>query len=156
MEANLNEAGGDVISVYIRRTKDGLEVSFKVDPSIEEFFRRWGGGRVEDVRAIGGRLWKSEQPLSIWYTNNVNSRAYVLNQPGTPLFDDDSGSVNISFIQMVGASEGRKFVCDMVVSRNELERLRTQISTGLGTFYNDYIKPAHMQVVVATEPVRPQ
>lgn len=155
MEVNLNADTGEVINILLRRTKEGVQVDVRVSPEVEEFFRRWGGGRREDTRAVGGRYWKdnANQPLLFWViAGGVNQRGYMLNSPGSPLISEDDGDTpNISFLQLEGASNGRSFTCDQVLSLKELERLRGKIGQACGTFYNDYIKPANMQVVISTK-----
>lgn len=157
MEISLNTDAGDVISIFMRRTKEGIQLDVRTTPEVEEFFQRWGGKRLEDARAIGGRLWRTEgnQPLMVWLTNGaVNSRAYLLNAPGTPLISEDDGETpNISFLQIEGVSQGKTFVCDMVMSRQEMDRMRGRIANACAAFYNDYIKPANMQVVVSAKQV---
>ncbi len=48
--------GQNVIDIKLRRHQDGVRVRVWVDPTIERFFERWGGGEQEDVRG-SGRLW---------------------------------------------------------------------------------------------------
>lgn len=148
MDASISQAGQDVISVFMRRTTEGILVNVRVQPDVEEFFKRWGGERKEDVRAVGGRLWRSGDPLSFWAMETVYVRGYTLNMPGQPLLDE-ADNPNISFIQLCGASEGVTFTCDMVVSKKELERMSTRLNNAMATFYSEYIKPAHIQLAVS-------
>lgn len=86
-----NQAGSDAITIRLSRDKRGILVRVRVAPEVEDFFRRWGGERQENVREFGA-LWNAPaagEKLHIWMIpQKVGRGAYILNQPGTELLPD--------------------------------------------------------------------
>lgn len=148
----------DAIIIKLYRSRVGVNVGIKVDPIVEEFFRKWGGGGQDDVRAVGAhRMWRGPDgqvtPLRIWTFQNREEEdaGYTLFQPGGPLMTE-SNIVNMSFLRLVGASEpgGVEFTCDMVISRAELDRIAQRVRRASEMFYAEYIQPVGMRIRVTT------
>ena len=144
-------AGVKVIDIILRRHKLGIKVKVKIAPEIEEFFKQWGGGVQEAPRF--GRLWKhkSNDKLLVWsFDANLQrdeEASYSIVHTGGPL-RTDVGTVNISFLRLVGAVEGTSFIYDAVVSKQELEKLATRIRKAAESFYTDYIQQVNMNIFV--------
>jgi hypothetical protein len=59
VEALTNKNGEDVIQTSLRRTTQGLLVTVKTHPKVEEFMQRVSGGEVQSVSNFG-RNWLTE------------------------------------------------------------------------------------------------
>ena len=84
----------------------------------------------------------------------------TLDNLGQPLIKDgrvEGGNtlINISFLRLVGISEGGvTFGVRGVYSTERLHRLRDVISTATRKFYIDYLRPVDMSVVISTQELR--
>ena len=84
----------------------------------------------------------------------------TLDNLGQPLIKDgrlEGGNtlVNISFLRLVGISEGGvTFGVRGVYSTERLHRLRDVISLATRKFYIDYLRPVDMSVVISTQELR--
>jgi hypothetical protein len=151
----------DSIVMKLWRHDRGVLVNVKLDPSIEAFFRRWGGDIKEPV-TYHGPIWTPVKPkidpsLEVWNYNPTSDDEpppYSLYRAGYPLIEN--GQANISFLRLVGAGtpDGVSFVCDMVVSRPELERTANKLIRASELFYQEYIQPVGLRLSVKTEELR--
>lgn len=151
----------DVISAYLRRTKDGLRVDVKVHPDVEHYFNNLSHGQHENVRAYG-KNWapidkvdgSQGEALRVWVFNWPQGHEDFLNpgtmhQPGgTPRLEN--GRVNISFLRLVGASrpEGVSFIWNAMLGDEELRRLASQFHRAQERFYTEFVKPTEVEIAV--------
>ena len=160
MNIDITSQETSVIAVGLRRTKEGIRVDVKVDPSVEAFFQHWGGDLRVDVGQLG-RMWLPLQgrnaPLQVWHVmpsiGAGDGGGFDLFQVGQPLSSSlGLGGTNISFLRLVGASsaEGAAFVIADVISRDGLSQLAEGLRRAAGRFYEQFLKPAAVQVDVYT------
>ena len=143
------------IDVHLGRHTKGIYVKVKVFPEVEEFFKQWGGG--VKMPPMHHRLWKTvnqnDGPLELWSFEKrltQSSEKYDIISTGAGLISESTGYPNLSFIRLVGASEGegREFIIESVISNPELESLSNRIGKAAERFYLEYIHPIHMRVYV--------
>ena len=151
------EAGttqSDAIDIILRRHRDGIKLTIKTIPEVEEFFRRWSGGMTE--RPQHGRLWRSgdDRPMDLWALGITNlspnaSRPWTLLHSGLGFYTDHSYP-NISFLRMVGVSgpEGRDIIIEALVGRGEIATLGQRLSDACNMFYTEYIQSVNIRAVV--------
>ena len=151
IDAGTSGPGERVIDINLQRHKLGVKVKVRVTPDVEEFFQRWGGGASEPPSH--GRMWKTLKEgdkLTLWSLETPiqdEDMTYSLFQTGSSL-QSDQGLVNLSFIRLVGAVDGKEFICDSVMSRAELERIATKMRRAAEHFYTEYIQPVHFNIFV--------
>jgi hypothetical protein len=142
------------VSCFLRRCKEGIRVKVKVIPEIEDFFKQWGG-EIQQAPAYG-RSWLpipgNDAPLRLWnFEQRLEDRSdYSLIHSGLPLVVERD-AVNVSFLRLVGASEGegREFIIQSVMGRSELERIASRIVRAGEHFYINYIQPVNLHAYVA-------
>lgn len=155
--------GERVGDLTVSRGSKGLTISVKVHPSIEELLRSWGTGAIDSVTAYG-RHWTSSdgEDMKAYAlatetprTFRSGSDNYVLTHVGQPIMIDE-GYLNLSFLRLVGISEGTgiKFSVRGVYSTQELRLIREKISLAIRQFYMDYLLPMDLNVVISSEDVR--
>ena len=152
----LRKSGPRVIDLNLERHRSGVKVDVRVIPAIEEFFKYWGGGIPE---ATGfGRMWhpleKDTTPLTVWtFHNNLGyvdrKEGYSIYATGGPFIHEER--LNISFLRLVGASEGRSFLWDAVISRTELDKLATAMQRATESFYLEYIQQVKVNIFVGLD-----
>ena len=153
------EAGttqNDAIDITVRRHRDGIRLTIKTRPEVEEFFQRWSGGIIE--RPQHGRLWRSlppEVPLNMWAMGMQNmgpssSRPYSLIHGGLSFYADNNHP-NISYLRLCGVSnpEGRDIIVETLIGRGEIATLAQRLSDACNQFYYEYIQPVNMRAVVS-------
>jgi hypothetical protein len=139
------------IKINLKRHKRGVRVHVKVTPDVEEFFRHWGGDNTEGPSY--GRLWKSlvdGEKLTLWSFDapmRSDGATYSLAHTGHSFYTDQ-GHINLSMLRLVGASDGRSFIVESVMSRPELERIAARINKASEQFYMDYIQPVNLEIYV--------
>ena len=151
------EAGttqSDAIDIILRRHRDGIKLTIKTIPEVEEFFRRWSGEMTE--RPQHGRLWRSDddRPIDLWTLGMANigpnaSRPWTLLHSGLGFYADHDYP-NISFLRMIGVSEpnGRSIVIEALVGRGEIATLGQRLSDACNMFYTEYIQSVNIRAVV--------
>lgn len=161
--------GETVIQTTLHRAPIGLSVSVKVHPGIEEFMRRAGGGETVPV-AASGRYWtplsKTAPPLQAYVITPlepfvIEDGSYVnLEALGYPLILDrndrwPSNSVNISFLRLVGISEGAgiTFGVKGVTSLSGASRLKDKLALAQIRFYKEYLRPMDFEITVSTSEI---
>lgn len=152
-----NNVGERVIDISLKRHRAGVRVMVKITPEVEAFFQRWGGGVVET--ATHGRLWNQlgTERLTFWSLNTDflgghDEPNYSLYHTGSGL-RLDSGLVNLSFIRLCGAMDGKQFLCDAVMSRSEMEKIAAQLRKASEHFYTEYIQKVHLNIFVGVRDV---
>ena len=149
------EAGttqSDAIDITLRRHRDGIRLSVKTTPDVEEFFQKWSGGLTE--RPAHGRLWRAPdgRQLDLWAMGAVNigpntSRPWSLLHSGLGFYTEH-GYPNISFLRLVGVSAGRDLVVETLIGRGEIAMLGQRLSDACNMFYTEYIQSVNIRSVV--------
>lgn len=152
----------DMISAYLRRTKEGLRVDVKVHPDVEAFFRRYSHDQHEAVRVFG-KQWTPLPPkaegsapeaLRVWTIDWPQGKDDYLNPGslhqagGTPRLEN--GRANVSYLRLVGASrpEGVSFIWNAMLGDEELKRIAQQLHRAQERFYQEFVKPTEIEITV--------
>lgn len=165
IDATLTDNSNSVIATQLRRCHQGIRVDVRIVPEVEEFFQKWGGGFAENV-SDHGRNWMridgGQPSLTAWSFRDLvqgddEQPSFSLSHIGGPMLirhQLPSGNYamipNLSFLRLCNASKGTgvSFVADTIMSRTELERLADKIKRASGQFYEEFIKPVHLQISV--------
>lgn len=169
MEGTVKAMEEDVILTWMKRAKRGLHLRVKVSADVEEFFKNYA--KVAESSRDYGTSWlppdeKGKAP-QVWHFRApiVGDGSYTLNNVGENLNLNNGnlkatasgrgGMMNISFLRLVGASEGEgvSFVIDTIISKPEMDDLAQQITKACAQFYNDYIKPVSHEIKISCIPV---
>lgn len=155
--------GEECVRVSLRRSINGLRVTVKAHPSIEALLRAWGEDSAPSSINTG-RHWTSATLLKVYQLYQATGRLgdgkelYRLDAAGMPLLiEDDYGeSVNISFLRLVGVSEGAGITFELrgVFTLTIMENLQKKIMRACKRFYQDYLLPIDLTCVVSTQEVR--
>lgn len=162
METHVTNNGVDAIRLYIKRTDDGVQMDVQTEPRVEEFFKKWGGGGK--IAPDQGRYWRrvkgNTDPILVWSyaparrnLQEDEEERYTLELAGRELITDRN-VVNLSFLRLVGVSEGTSINFDMVLSRQELNNISQRILRAADQFYQDYIRTVGMRIVVSIQEER--
>lgn len=142
----------------------GATLTIKVHPAVEEYMRELGAGETVEV-GTQGRHWSpvlKEVPFLAYELNHPiegvktpSGLSVGLDRLGSPLTErmDRGEFVNLSFLRLVGASEGVGvgFKIKGVYSDASLKKMRDQISESLRQFYLSYIRPINLAIVMSTQ-----
>lgn len=161
-DINVVKRGERVYEGSIGRYTKGLRLYAKVHPSVEDLMRSWGTGSTESVSAYG-RYWSTPNGDNAQvYTMSAPQNTMVFNQAGTPfrlgqvghpLITED-GTLNLSFLRLVGISSGLKIDVRGVFSHPELLDIREKIKQGVRSLYVSYLLPVDLNLVISTEDIR--
>lgn len=152
---NVIKQGEMRVQVVLSRSPQGVLVRALAHPHVEEFMQRVGGGETVNVTSMG-RHWiplNKDVPL-LAYTippmepiigeDGVSINIDLLGRPLTTL-DERRGndSLNLSFLRLVGISEGAgvQFGVKGVYTTTELRRLRDRMQLACQRLYNEYLRP---------------
>jgi hypothetical protein len=156
----ISKNGENPIQISLDRSYIGLTVEVKTTRSVEEFMKSLGGGAHLPVETMG-RYWQhpvvGQKLLAYELTANVDvSRVFELGCVGHPLLHHDTGQVNLSFLRLIGVSEGVgvKFGVKGVFSWDSVHELRDMLGKAVKQFYIDYMKPMHLTVMISTQDLR--
>ena len=156
--------GERVLEAKLGRSTKGLRIQAKAHGSIEDLFKSWGSGSREAVSDYG-RHWSSPDGviLQAWsirpdvadQTFRSPSGTYQLNALGRAVVSAE-GELNMSFLRLVGISEGAGLRIDVtgVFSYQELIALQQKIHDAARQFYVDYLLPVDLTIVMSTEEIR--
>lgn len=168
----LVKGGETVIQTNLRRTADGLTLTIRTHPRVEQFLAALGAGAPIEDAGIYNRYWNPangvkglpvhglspDKTIQGWI--NVDNRlSYRLDRPGGPLYErnQDTGilGLNLSFLRLVGTSEGggQSFTVKGVYSTEQLQTLRMQLMSACQHFYVSYLKPVNVTVLVSTQEI---
>jgi hypothetical protein len=139
------------VHLELRRGSRGLIVSVKADKAIEEFFAAWANSRTRPLTDYS-RNWRpiGDRELSVWNTPEVAMPADIsLYSIGGGLVveryeadrDRRTAIVNLSFLRLVGISDGVEFTVAEVMDKDGVHRAFQGITKGLDTFYRQYLAP---------------
>lgn len=152
--------GETILQLGLNRSAKGLIISCKAHPTIEEFFRSFGG-ELQQVSAHG-RYWAPvNNPLPPVYA--IGDRGilkplpfegghYSLMSVGGPISGADVEITNISFLRLQGISEGSgvTFAVKGVFTREAVRALRDQLNGAIRRFYLDFLKPMDITLTLST------
>lgn len=154
---------GDVIRIQTgiyRSPKfpSGIMINVKAVKGVESFMEMLGSGRQIDVD-VSGRHWRALQSetLKVYElntplgTDNGKEVDFQLDRVGYPLIDGD-GIVNLSFLRLVGISDGAgvSFGLKGVFSLGELRDTRDKIARMQRQFYINYMRPVDLSIQIST------
>jgi hypothetical protein len=162
--------GETVIRTTIERSPSGLTVQIQTHPSVEAFMRGLGDGLTQDVRA-SGRLWQPlgpNDPGLVAYNmttllgpfTSYDGSMVRMDQVGNSLLGGGGGapsSVNLSFLRLLGTSEGNgvTFVLKgSVMSTDALANLRDKIGRAQDALYKMYLLPVNFTTMLITQELR--
>lgn len=141
-----------------RRIKEavGLTIFLKAAPAVEELFRSNSNGEEHPVEMFG-REWielPNEAPLRVYGFNKIlqSGREFTFNHPGNQLIMQDAGLINLSFLRLVGISQGAgvRFGVKDVLDKDEVIVIKNQIISGMTRFCNAYLCPLDMTLSIST------
>ena len=164
--STVTKSGTIVTQVTISRSPKGVSLTVTAQPAVEEFARALGDGDSQDVR-VYGRYWHQigNMPLRIYNHDSKlvklemlsvedqgSKIAFRYDQPGHPLYDGN-GCLNLSFLRLVGISEGAgvTFGVSGVYTLENLRRIRDHISVAGRKFYVHYMRPVDLSVTISTQ-----
>ena len=163
MNVDITTEKETVIHTYLKRTKHGVKVDVIVVPEVEEFFKHWGTEQKVNV-ALNGRSWKAwppskegekSAPLLVWGINtqslNDTIGQFDIFNTGRSLAAQSERGQNISFIRLVGASEGVSFLYEDIVSWDGLNLMADRIKLATQRFYDQYIRPSHLHITLTSD-----
>lgn len=164
MELSQVTKGGEMLlQTQVVRNKLGISITIRTSPTIEDMMATMSLETKPRNILEYGRYWKSEKDLLVYGlpadlagTKNVSGRlSYRLDRPGNAL-DLNEGRlggdiVNLSFLRLVGVSEGTTFTVNTVYSRDGVAELCKRIEEATRHFYIQYLKPVDMRIMVMTQ-----
>jgi hypothetical protein len=162
--------GETVIRTTIERSPSGLTVQIQTHPSVEAFMRSLGDGLTQEVRAYG-RLWQPlgpNKPDLVAYNmttalgpfTSYDGSTVRMDQVGNPLLIATGGApptVNISFLRLLGTSEGNGITFVLkgsVMSTDALAHLRDKIGRAQDALYKMYLLPVNFTTMLITQELR--
>lgn len=164
MEASVVKGGELCLRVNLMRSDYGIRMTVKTSPLIEKFMRNLGPGTAQDINnhARGWLPIEADKPIMIYDIERHGlgslgsaGNRYSLIYPGRQL--DISAEigvpdvVNLSFLRIVGVSEGEGVSFHIKGAVHSLEGLRdikNKIGTACRNLYVDYIRPVDLTVSV--------
>ena len=164
IEAPLIKRGEMCLMTTFHRGRQGLVVSVKAHPALEDLVRSLGTGETQDI-GLWGRSWSAlKTPINIYDLSTPalmtvlgNDRGhYRLDHPGQPLIIDTHGDyridpVNLSFLRIKGISEGVDFLVKGVYTIEGIRDIADKVVQAERHFYITYMKPVDVTVVVSTQ-----
>lgn len=173
-QATIVKRGEIVIQALLSRTWEGLSVSVKVHPRVEDFFRKLHpqGAAGEDVRNYG-RYWtplKKDTILRVYTLGqaipalqygpggtmrlDLPGNQLQLQQP-SPVTGRAENILNLSFIRLMGASEGSgiTFHVSGVYTTDAVKEIRDAIGRAGQAFYREYMTPIDLDVQISTQDI---
>lgn len=143
----------------IRRGKNGLHLSMKADPRIEEFIKTLGEG-VEDLE-IYGKDWVPMGKAKIRVYNlekrfpNPGDGKFFLSRPSGGMIDYSTNLVNLSFLRFegIGSREGVEFIAIGAYSRDYVDDLKVRVLNEVRNIVRDYIAPINVNLRISSQEI---
>jgi hypothetical protein len=165
MELSVSKGGELLLQTAVRRDKKGVTITVRASASIEDMMATMALDQAPRPVAEYHRYWTSDKNLVVYGLaadlggiKAVSSRlAYRLDRPGNPLDlrDDARGAgieiINLSFLRLVGVSDGVSFTVNQVYSRDGIADLCKKVEEATRHFYVQYLKPIDMRIMVITQ-----
>lgn len=161
IDASLDKQNEHLVNITLHRSRKGLSMTIRAIPAIEDLMREWGTGERQPVLAHG-RNWIAPEGsvLEVWQLSQAigplpyDGGVYSIERPGQLLIvegvslDGRSTSevINLSFLRLVGLSEGVTFKIAGVYTPDWLEEVGTKIKKATSRFWRTYMKDATIDV----------
>ena len=141
----------------------GLSITVKVHPGIEEFAKALGNGDKRDVKSYGRHWAQIDQPLFIYdhdpglvkleTLKAEDGTQFHIGFPGGPMYIEGSAILNVSFLRLVGISEGAgvTFGVAGVYTLDSMRTFRDKISSACRKYYEHFLRPVSLAVTVSTQ-----
>ena len=78
---------------------------------------------------------------------------YNIHATGRELLLDDN-VINLSFLRLVGATDGVEFIIETLTSYEQLKKLAEQCRKAAEAFYTEYIQSVGVRISVSVDEVR--
>lgn len=154
--------GETCIQVSLRRgNKGGILLRIKAHPALEDLIRGWGNGSQVDARTMG-LGWKSPKTIMVHHLADGlagvkgSDTPYRLDRVGHPLETPNDKSINLSFLRIVGVSEGEgaSFAIPGIYELDDMRDLASRIKGATRKFYVDYMLPVDLTITMSTQEVK--
>lgn len=145
VELTSREKGIDWFLMELKWSREGLVASLLVDPKVEEFFVQISQNQQVPISTYGGKEWSNvgDSPLLSYAVSDEafrDTNQFVLAYPSYSLISDRfPGKVNLSFLHLVGASQGLKFIMKTPISGKAKLDLRMMVERGMAEFVRQYL-----------------
>ena len=161
--AEVVKGGVTVIHTGIYRSlikfPQGIMINVKAVKGVENFMEMLGSGRQIDVD-VSGRHWRAlqgetlkvyELTTPIAAEGSKHEVDFRLDRVGYPLIDD-TDLANLSFLRLVGISEGAGvwFGLKCVLSLDEMRDIRDKLAKVERQFYINYMRPVDLSIQIST------
>ncbi len=179
MEMSGVVGGQSIISLTLRKNREGVRVSVQAIPEVEDLFKAWSSG-VTHRASEYGRHWINRDQIPTVYSMGTgvssgvfDGGAYFLDFPGYPLVLTERVAIssgpglmvvpspvpinmqaNISFLRMVGLSEGVHFSIEQVYSPEEFSRVHGLLMKAINRFIRDYLVDVTITGTILGSPQR--
>ena len=168
----VKKGGNIVFAMTLGRSKVGQRLEIRASPDVVEWMRAQAEGDTAEVAGLD-RYWtpvNKEHPLVCWMIPQqpifaAGELTYTLNRPGAPLILDGGrrevddfgrvvgGVVNISFLRLVGLTEGVTFdIHGPAITPDGLKDLAAKLRRCMRQFYADFLLPVELDIVISTTP----
>lgn len=159
-ELAVNSKGIDWLLLEVGWSKEGIKLVIKIDPRVEEYFKTISNGNTSLISAYGGKDWSpvsgGAQLESYGISEEMfhHTRFFCMGYPGYPMFlDAFPNKVNLSFLHLVGASEGKEFIVRTPVSKSGKKDLKMVIEYGMQEFVKEYMMYGKMVIKVSSSEI---
>jgi hypothetical protein len=156
--------GETLVRLDLKRGPKGLTVRTKAHPSLEEMFKAFANGQTVAPNthgrtwapAVDGAKLPSAYDISMIPGANANMRSplgfFSLLHLGGELFTPANALVNLSFLRLIGISEGDgvAFAVRGVWSLEGVRSMGNMMNAGIKRLYDDFIKPIDVVIVTTT------
>jgi hypothetical protein len=155
-QVEVSKGGVSYMSMSLDRSSKGLEISIKVDPSIEGFMKTMSNGVSENLSAYGME-WitcNNEDPLRLYtLKKDLVSPTYFLGAPDN--FRARDNRINLGFLRFVGigSPQGIKFIVTTPMETSYIKNLSSRFLTETRAFARDYIVPVHVILRISSQDV---
>lgn len=154
--------GETCLQGVLYRNMVGTAFRVKVHPGVEEFFAKLAGPdrQIIEVKAAG-RFWSpvGDKPLTAYYLSEAlpsdqdPSYRFSLTHLGGPLItgtEEGREAVNLSWLRLVGISDGITFGIKGVHTLPQLRSIQDRLAQAFQSFYRQYMRPINLGITVST------
>lgn len=161
MPETVTQSGEQWLKLGLLPGERGLILEVKAHPKVEKFMQGMSGGRIRPLTDFapgqGRYQWEpldDTAPLSYYQFDQPIRDAgasYYLNSMGTNIVTEDE-KINLSFLSLVGISEGIQFISNKEVYPIDYRRmLKARIGNAFRDFVREYIKPIKITLVMTSQ-----
>lgn len=148
IETVVNKSGERWLEFTTLPTKEGLLVRVKTKLVVEEFMRGLGDGSSDPVE-VYDRYWLGKNLRVYKLSRRIGGDLYRVDAPGKGLMEEGASMSNLSFLRLVGVSEGVEFVVKDVYSTELRRQIRDKVGESFRRLVEDYIKPVRVTLIVS-------